>query len=126
MGEAEKAGRLPAGYVEHRGQRGRQRAWLAGYCLLMFSAASASRAAGPVPADATDAGGLASDTTASSASGADRPGDATSLQQLIVQGRVDNPEQVPALGKTGTKLEDVPASIQIIPREILQEQGATM
>jgi iron complex outermembrane recepter protein len=126
MGEAEKAGRLRVGCVEHRSHRGRQGAWLVGYCLLIFSAASASRAADLVPGDATDAGGLASDTTASSALGADRPGDATALQQLIVQGRVDNPEQVPALGKTGTKLEDVPASIQIIPREILQEQGATM
>jgi iron complex outermembrane recepter protein len=126
MGEAEKAGRLRVGCVEHHSHRGRQRAWLAGYCLLIFSAAPASRAADLVPAAATDAGVLASDTAASSASGADRPGDATSLQQLIVQGRVDNPELVPALGKTGTKLEDVPASIQIIPREILQEQGATM
>ena len=130
MGEAEKAGRLRESCVEHRSHRGRQRASLAGYCLLIFSAASASRAADLVPADATDAAVLvsntassASDTAASSASGAS---DTTSLQQLIVQGRVDNPEQVPALGKTGTKLEDVPASIQIIPREILQEQGATM
>src|SRR3984885_9941015 len=101
MGEAGKSCRLRVGRLEHRRHTGRQRAWLAGYCFLIFSATSASRAA-------------------------DSPGDATSLQQLIVQGRVDNPEQVPSLGKTGTKLEDVPASIQIIPREILQEQGATM
>ena len=109
MGEAERAGRLRVGCVDHRSHRGRQRTWLAGYCLLIISAASVSRAADLVPADATDAGVLVSD----------RPGDGTSLQQLVVQGRVDNPEQVPALGKTGTKLEDVPASIQIIPREIL-------
>src|SRR3984885_10096275 len=101
MGEAGKSCRLRVGRLEHRRHTGRQRAWLAGYCFLIFSATSASRAA-------------------------DSPGDATSLQQLIVQGRLGNPEQVPSLGKTGTKLEDVPASIQIIPREILQEQGATM
>jgi iron complex outermembrane recepter protein len=32
-------------------------------------------------------------------------------------------QQVPGLGKTGTKLADIPASIQIIPREVLTEQG---
>ena len=40
--------------------------------------------------------------------------------------RVDNPQQVTADSKTGTKLEDLPASIQIIPRQVLAEQGATM
>ncbi len=35
-------------------------------------------------------------------------------------------QQAPSLGKTGTKLEDLPASVQIIPREVLTEQGATM
>jgi len=35
-------------------------------------------------------------------------------------------QQVPSLGKTGTKLEDLPASIQIIPRQILTEQGDSM
>jgi iron complex outermembrane receptor protein len=32
--------------------------------------------------------------------------------------------QAPSLGKTGTRMEDLPASVQIIPREILTEQGA--
>jgi iron complex outermembrane receptor protein len=34
-------------------------------------------------------------------------------------------QQAPSLGKTGTKLADLPASIQIIPREVLTEQGTT-
>jgi len=34
-------------------------------------------------------------------------------------------QQVPGVGKTGTKLADIPASIQIIPREVLTEQGTT-
>jgi iron complex outermembrane recepter protein len=34
-------------------------------------------------------------------------------------------QQVPGVGKTGTKLADLPASVQIIPREVLTEQGAT-
>jgi iron complex outermembrane recepter protein len=35
-------------------------------------------------------------------------------------------QQAPALGKTGTKLGDIPASIQIIPREVVTEQGGTL
>ncbi|MEJ1977955.1 MAG: TonB-dependent receptor [Acetobacteraceae bacterium] len=40
--------------------------------------------------------------------------------------RVDLPQQVSALAKTGTPLADLPASVQIIPRGLLAEQGATM
>jgi iron complex outermembrane receptor protein len=32
-------------------------------------------------------------------------------------------QQAPSLGKTGTKLQDLPVSVQIIPREVLNEQG---
>ena len=35
-------------------------------------------------------------------------------------------QQAPSLGKTGTKLEDLPASVQIIPREVITEQGGTL
>jgi iron complex outermembrane recepter protein len=97
--------RLRVGCAEYRGSRGRLGAWLASCCFVVFSATSASGADDLAPADTSDV---------------------TSLQAVTVQGRVDSPEQVPALGKTGTKLEDVPASIQIIPREVLQEQGASM
>src|SRR6185312_849083 len=34
-------------------------------------------------------------------------------------------QQVPALGKTGTAIGDIPASVQIIPKKVLDEQGAT-
>ena len=34
-------------------------------------------------------------------------------------------QQVPGLGKTGTTLADIPSSIQIIPREVVTEQGVT-
>jgi iron complex outermembrane recepter protein len=40
--------------------------------------------------------------------------------------RVDNPQQVSASSKTGTPLADMPASVQIIPRALLSEQGANM
>ncbi|UPG90833.1 TonB-dependent siderophore receptor [Luteibacter aegosomaticola] len=40
--------------------------------------------------------------------------------------RVNGPDQKPSLGKTDTKLEDLPASVQVIPRALLSEQGATM
>jgi iron complex outermembrane recepter protein len=32
-------------------------------------------------------------------------------------------QQTPSLGKTGTKLEDLPASVQIIPRDVINQQG---
>jgi iron complex outermembrane receptor protein len=35
-------------------------------------------------------------------------------------------QQVPGLGKTGTKLGDLPVSVQIIPRQIVTEQGGTL
>jgi iron complex outermembrane recepter protein len=35
-------------------------------------------------------------------------------------------QQAPALGKTGTKLADLPVSVQIIPREVVTEQGGTL
>jgi iron complex outermembrane receptor protein len=39
---------------------------------------------------------------------------------------VDDPNQAATLSKTGTKLEDLPASVQVIPRALLSEQGASM
>jgi iron complex outermembrane recepter protein len=33
-------------------------------------------------------------------------------------------QQAPSLGKTGTKLEDLPASVQIINRDVINQQGA--
>ncbi|HEY9131723.1 MAG TPA: TonB-dependent receptor plug domain-containing protein, partial [Dyella sp.] len=61
---------------------------------------------------------------------------ATDLTPVIVQAaaptgysqsnRANGPKQKVALGKTDTKLEDLPASVQVIPRALLSEQGATM
>jgi iron complex outermembrane recepter protein len=34
-------------------------------------------------------------------------------------------QQVPAVGKTGTRLADLPVSVQVIPREVLTQQGTT-
>jgi outer membrane receptor for monomeric catechols len=39
--------------------------------------------------------------------------------------RASNPQQVVAASKTGTKLADIPGSVQTIPHELLYEQGAT-
>ncbi|PTR34159.1 iron complex outermembrane receptor protein [Luteibacter sp. OK325] len=56
--------------------------------------------------------------------------DAVNLAPIAVQGvandRVDGPAQKSAVSKTDTKLEDLPASVQVIPRALLSEQGATM
>ena len=35
-------------------------------------------------------------------------------------------QQVPGLDKTGTKLGDLPASVQIIPHQVVTEQGGTL
>lgn len=40
--------------------------------------------------------------------------------------RVDDPKQDAALSKTGTRLEDLPVSVQVIPRALMAEQGADM
>ena len=34
-------------------------------------------------------------------------------------------QQVVSLGKTGTRVEDMPASVQIVPREVINQQGVT-
>lgn len=34
-------------------------------------------------------------------------------------------QQVASLGKTGTRLEDLPVSVQIVPREVINQQGVT-
>jgi iron complex outermembrane receptor protein len=53
------------------------------------------------------------------------------LPQLSVSGttafttQVNDPQQVLSLGKTGTKLEDLPSSVQVIPSQVLKDQGAT-
>ncbi len=48
-------------------------------------------------------------------------------QSVTIHG-VDIPTllETPMVGKTGTKLEDLPANIQIIPSAVLTEQGSTM
>jgi hypothetical protein len=39
--------------------------------------------------------------------------------------RTKSPQQVVAAGKTGTKLADIPGSIQTAPHQLLDEQAAT-
>lgn len=39
---------------------------------------------------------------------------------------VNDPNQVAGVSKTGTALKDLPASVQVIPRALMTEQGATM
>lgn len=35
-------------------------------------------------------------------------------------------QQAPGVGKTGTKLADIPASVQVVPRTVVTEQGGTL
>ncbi|WP_233833639.1 TonB-dependent receptor [Paraburkholderia sp. ZP32-5] len=50
---------------------------------------------------------------------------ATPTQAPVID-NINDPEQVTGLSKTGTALKDLPASVQVIPRALLTEQGATM
>lgn len=58
--------------------------------------------------------------------------DAVTLTPVSVHGvydqsdRTNKPGLAPSLGKTGTRIEDLPASVQVIPRALMAEQGATM
>ncbi|HEX3860236.1 MAG TPA: TonB-dependent receptor [Stellaceae bacterium] len=92
--------------------------WLA--LTIVACAAAPSRAQQAVPSAASATGSASGPIT---------------LPTLQVQGsdsaggldtRVDNPFQVPTLDKTGTPLSDVPGTIHVVPRAILNEQGATM
>ncbi|MCL2716556.1 MAG: TonB-dependent siderophore receptor [Alphaproteobacteria bacterium] len=66
--------------------------------------------------------------TASRASRA--PADTQSSANLGVGNFGSSPgpalHQAPSLGKTGTRLQDLPATVQIIPRDVLNQQGATL
>lgn len=46
--------------------------------------------------------------------------------QVANADNVNDPNQAAAVSKTGTPLKDLPASVQIIPRALMNEQGATM
>lgn len=48
---------------------------------------------------------------------------ASASQSVTVQGDGESLQQVPLAGKTGTKLEDIPSSIQIIDHTLIREQG---
>lgn len=50
----------------------------------------------------------------------------TGYGPLVESDRVNDPQQRVAASKTGTKLEDLPASVQVIPRQLVSEQGGTM
>ena len=46
--------------------------------------------------------------------------------QVAQDDNVNDPDQVAGVSKTGTALKDLPASVQVIPRALMTEQGATM
>ncbi len=50
----------------------------------------------------------------------------SSSQSVTVRDDYQSLQEVAAIDKTGTKLEDLPASVQVISKQVLTEQGATM
>src|SRR5690348_1187633 len=56
----------------------------------------------------------------------DQDSTAATLPTVVVRGaRQQSLRYVPTLGKTGTRLEDLPASIQIISRDVTEQRGET-
>lgn len=49
----------------------------------------------------------------------------TGYGPLVESDSVNDPQQRTAISKTGTKLEDLPANVQVIPRQLVSEQGGT-
>jgi iron complex outermembrane recepter protein len=49
----------------------------------------------------------------------------TGYGPLVESDTVNDPQQRTASSKTGTKLEDLPANVQVIPRQLVSEQGGT-
>jgi iron complex outermembrane recepter protein len=45
------------------------------------------------------------------------------MQSVTVQGTEESLEEIPSVGKTGAKLEDIPISIQVIERSLVNAQG---
>src|ERR1700754_1486419 len=50
----------------------------------------------------------------------------TGYGPLVETNRVNDPQQRTSISKTGTKVEDLPANVQVIPRNLITEQGGTM
>jgi iron complex outermembrane receptor protein len=48
---------------------------------------------------------------------------ASATESVTVQAQGESLEQVPTVGKTGTKLEDMPISVQVIGRDLANAQG---
>jgi iron complex outermembrane receptor protein len=46
--------------------------------------------------------------------------------QIAQDDHINDPDEVAGVSKTGTALKDLPGSVQVIPRGLLTEQGATM
>ena len=70
---------------------------------------------------ALGAGAVRADTAAAAS-----PAQQSLVNEVIVQARRRALQSPVTADKTGTPIQDVPASIQVIPREVLLEQGVTM
>ena len=75
---------------------------------------------------ATPASAPAAGTAAPATAAAAAPPPSADLGIGVSDPRAAAPlQQAPSLAKTGTRLEDLPASVQIIPRDVINQQGAT-
>ncbi|MEJ1977959.1 MAG: TonB-dependent receptor [Acetobacteraceae bacterium] len=102
--------------------------------LALLAVAAVAQQAGAQQAVAQQTGAQQTGGQPAGAQPAGQPGPMT-LPPVQVEGvvpainqdvRVNLPQEVPSLDKTGTPLADLPASVQTIPSGLLTEQGDTM
>jgi iron complex outermembrane receptor protein len=61
------------------------------------------------------------------AAGSSAFGQSTAVEGVVITAPTTTPlDQVVAIDKTGARIEDIPRSIQIIPRDLIELQGATL
>lgn len=90
-------------------------------CIFVSSVASTLPAQGTTARDTT-----ARDTTARDSTARDSAKTAAVLPAQVVRAQREVHLQLaPSLGKTGTPLVDLPASVQVVTRAVLDAQGAT-
>jgi iron complex outermembrane receptor protein len=87
----------------------------AAFALLIAATAS--------PARAADTSAIATADATADATAADNAAAGGTVSEVVVRGLHNDLKQVPYLDKTGSKLEDLPSSVQVIDTQLVSQQG---
>ncbi|WP_460903694.1 TonB-dependent receptor [Paraburkholderia jirisanensis] len=99
---------------------------VAAICMGMAIAQAAWAQAQSQPAAAADAPSAPAGADATLPAIHIESSASTGYGPLVETNRVNDPQQRTSISKTGTKVEDLPANVQVIPRNLITEQGGTM